>query len=265
MLLEQSRDLAWLQPERLSLEPPREEERAERTQHQADERRDQYHRQVVAQLPAQRALEDPDRDETDHAAVPVADRDLRPHGGPEGARLDTDVLASRQWLARVGRYGLTDLGRVGVRVADPALVGDHDERRLRRAPHALGDGLDRRRRVLRRERPPDLVHRGDGPRDRERLLSRLLVELGPRLLDRDDDPCAEREHDDGELQQEDLARETEPQPRNGGLALHPKSVSRITNGFVVAKTDKTDSMKETTRNGRNCGLLVSSLPSSRGA
>jgi hypothetical protein len=152
----------------------------------------------VAELLAHAALEDPHRDEPDHLARLVPDRNLAAHRPAERAGLDADVLLARERDARIGRERLSDLLGVGVRVADPLRVGDDDERGPGPAPDPLGDRLDDPGRILRGERRADLGDLRHGSRDRERLAARLAVELLARLEDRDDDGRPERQNDDRE-------------------------------------------------------------------
>jgi hypothetical protein len=105
------------------------------------------------------------------------------------------------------------------------------------------------------ERRPDLGDLGDGARDRERLLAGFPVELGPGLQDRDGDTRSQREHDDRDLEQEDLRRQTQATPTPPPFPRHEWKCTTGNSPTFAASMDKTLSTAETakTRRNRECG------------
>ena len=150
-LLEQRRDLARLEAEGLPLDPAREQDRTERSEREPDRRRDQEHRQVVAQLRADAAREQADRHEPDHVSRlrrgPAPSRASSGRANPSGRRR-TRVPSSASLGSVETRWPI--FCAVGVGVADALLVRDDDERRARPDPDPLGDRVDDPLRVRRR-------------------------------------------------------------------------------------------------------------------
>src|SRR5215204_2759397 len=135
-----------------------------------------------------------------------------------------------------------------MRVSDPVPVGDDDECRVGALANGLRDRVDRPLRMRLSEGLAHLWDLRDGPGDRERLPSRLPVELRARLQDRDGHARAQRHEDDRQLQQDDLRREAQPAP-DATFAHQPIVWGGL--GTNARKMDKRISTQKTAMNRRN--------------
>ena len=100
-LLQQRRDLVWLEPERLPLDPPREQHRPGAAEEQSEKRRDEQHWKVSREPRADALLEDADRDEADDPAVRIADRHLCAHRASERSGLGADERPACEHSLRI--------------------------------------------------------------------------------------------------------------------------------------------------------------------
>jgi hypothetical protein len=169
----------------------------------------------------------------------VADRDLGAQGRPQRAGLGTDELAAGQRDAGVGRDPATDLGRVGVGVADAVAVGEDHELRAGGRADLLGQGLQGGRGIdaavgsrhgrQRREAA------GDGQHPPGVGLPDLIL-----LQVRSQEPGGyQRRQDDGHLHRQQLDRQREG-------ASHPLIVPQ----WAVSRT--TTNTTSTTATTRGC-------------
>ena len=136
-----------------------------------------------------------------------AERDLRAGRPAERSRLDGQHGAARQRVRRIGAHPPTDQRRVGVRVADPTGVGDHDEVHARGAAHGLGAALDGAGAVLARDGLRDLRDRRDRAGRDERALLVLAVHATADVVQREREPDEQRPGQDEQLEDQDLTRE----------------------------------------------------------
>src|SRR5437660_9266435 len=160
-LLEQRGDVARLQPESLSLQAPREQERAGDAEAKSESDVAADHRYPLEDRSVHLVLDETDRDDADHLAVGSEDGDLRAYRPPQRALLDADPRLALERRRRIGRDALSNLFGGGVRVADPVGVRHDDERRRLALANGLGDRLDHRRRLLIGEGLDHVGHRRD--------------------------------------------------------------------------------------------------------
>src|SRR5207245_4425529 len=128
-LLEERGDVARLKTERLTLQAPREEQRARYAEAECESDVPSDHRHPPKDRRVHLVLEKTDRDDADDPLLRVKDRHLRPHRPPERALLDPDPGLTLERRRGIGRNALADLLGVRMRVANDVDVRDGDERR----------------------------------------------------------------------------------------------------------------------------------------
>jgi len=80
--------LGRTQAQGLSPQPPTEQQRSCRSQHQGQRDHPEQQRQLGEELPPDGGLGDPHRDQADHGAVGLLHRGHRTDGGSQGAPID---------------------------------------------------------------------------------------------------------------------------------------------------------------------------------
>ena len=177
------------------------------------------------------------------------DRDLRPHGLPQGAALMRHGLPTCQRFIRGGGDTLADVVPVRVGQSDAAVVGDDGEDDARGRPQVIGDleqrsgdrfiGFPRRLRRGFGGALPDLGIDRQRPCRRQRLG---LGDLGDRTAAHPrEDACHQRQghHDDRELTEQDSAGKgssgTWHQPT---LTTHERNAQKVPNRQNVFSAHK---------------------------
>jgi hypothetical protein len=143
---------------------------------------------------------------SDDPAVGGAHRRLAAGPPPEGPGLERHHLATAQRLGwRADR--LADPGRVGMGVADAAVVGHDDEEHLRACAYRFRPPLHLLRRVVRLESRDDDRVGGDRPRHGQRPLLVLVLQLAPQLHRDQAEAGSHGEQQHGDLHEQGLRRE----------------------------------------------------------
>ena len=199
-------ELIGVQSARLAPDASCDEQRQEHADHDGDRQRGEQSGKLIAHLVGDRLLQDADRDEPGDTRA-IADRGDRTHGGAQRSRR---LLGERPARARRRDRAdelAADPRGVRVRVAHAGGAHEHHEPQVRRAPHAFGKRLQQLRRIVASQRRTNLARHRQRLGQREHPLPLLLCRAVVRGADGDGAGHDDRDHDDHQLQQQELTSE----------------------------------------------------------
>ena len=217
-VLDQPGDLGRLHAERLSLDPPREQQRTAEPEHAGHPEVDEQVRGDVAEPAPHRGHLPPDRGDADHPGVEVVDRHLGDHHAAAAGVLGPGPGGPREHPARPQRHRVADLGRVGGDQHHPVGPRQVDRGRARHGAHRLRDGGQPGPVVGRGGRDP-LPHRRVGGEVLRRVQRRpdlAALERPGALGERDRADRHQHHEDDEDLEQQVLARQGHLASLRGG-------------------------------------------------